>query len=400
MLTNEQLEKYCDVLWWGLETARTGEYKPGDTILLRYDAEAMPLAEIMFRKLIERGINPIPRMGLTPSMEKSFYGLGNDDQLTFIASGEKELMNSLNGLIALLAPSSLTHLAEVDPSRMGKSAVARKFIRDIMDLREQNGQLGWTLCSCPTKAMADAAGLSIEEFSEQIVKACYLDDDDPVARWKEVFDSATKVKGWLNSLDIDTYRVVSDNVDLTVKHGESRRWIGISGHNIPSFELFISPDWRGTEGVYYADQASFRSGNLVEGVRLVFKDGVATEISAEKGEEFVKKQLAMDEGAARLGEFSLTDRRFSQIDKFMANTLYDENYGGEFGNCHVAVGASYADTYGGDQSRLDGELKKELGFNDSALHWDLVNTENKKVYAKLKDGSEVLIYDKGEFQYE
>jgi aminopeptidase len=123
-------------------------------------------------------------------------------------------------------------------------------------------------------------------------------------------------------------------------------------------------------------------------------------ISADQGEDFVRKQLSMDPGAKRLGEFSLTDTRFSRIDHFMANTLYDENYGGAHGNCHVAVGASYADTYAGDITGLDSELKKELGFNDSALHWDLVNTEDKKVVASLRDGSEVVIYAGGRFQLE
>ncbi|MGE4505364.1 MAG: aminopeptidase, partial [Desulfovibrionaceae bacterium] len=65
---------------------------------------------------------------------------------------------------------------------------------------------------------------------------------------------------------------------------------------------------------------------------------------------------------------------------------------------HVAVGASYADTYAGDQAELDAALKRELGFNDSALHWDLVNTEQKTVTATLKDGSKVVIYENGQFQ--
>ncbi len=398
MLTEKQLEKYVDALWWGLTTARTKPYEKGDVIMIRYEAEALPLAELVFKKLIDEGMNPVPRLSLTPSMEKSFYGAGNDDQITFITPGDEELNKNLNGLIALLAPSSLTHLADVDPARIGKSAVARKFIRDIMEVREQEGELGWTLCSYPTKAMAESAGLSLEEFSAQIVKACYLDDEDPAARWNDVFNKATEVKDWLNGLDIESYRIVSDGMDLTVLHGETRQWIGVSGHNIPSFELFISPDWRGTSGVFYADQPSFRSGNYVEGVRLTFKDGVVTDISAKQGEDFVKKQLAMDPGASRLGEFSLTDRRFSRIDKFMANTLYDENYGGEFGNSHVAVGASYADTYAGDQTKLDAELKEKLGYNTSALHWDLVNTLDKTVYTKLKDGREIVIYAKGEFQ--
>ncbi|MGE4553008.1 MAG: aminopeptidase, partial [Desulfovibrionaceae bacterium] len=95
---------------------------------------------------------------------------------------------------------------------------------------------------------------------------------------------------------------------------------------------------------------------------------------------------------------SLTDRRFSRIDAFMANTLFDENFGGTYGNCHVAVGASYSDTYAGDQSELDGAAKERLGFNDSALHWDLVNTEPKTVTAELTDGSSLVIYENGEFR--
>jgi aminopeptidase len=287
----------------------------------------------------------------------------------------------------------------VDPKRIGKSAVARKFMRDIMEKREQTGDFGWTLCIYPTDALAESAGLSMADFKDQVVKACFLDDDNPPAKWAEIFDEAEKVKAWLNSLDMEHVNVKSKNTDLTVVPGKDRRWLGVSGHNIPSFEIFLSPDWRGTEGVYYADQPSFRSGNFVEGVRLTFEKGIAVKVEAKTGEEFVTKQLTLDEGANRLGEFSLTDRRFSKINAFMANTLFDENFGGPNGNCHVAVGASYSDTYAGDQSTLDAAKKEELGFNDSALHWDLVNTEQKVVTATLKGGEELIIYKDGEFQY-
>jgi aminopeptidase len=135
----------------------------------------------------------------------------------------------------------------------------------------------------------------------------------------------------------------------------------------------------------------------VENVRLEFKDGVAIKIGAQKGESFVKNQLAMDKGASRLGEFSLTDKRFSKIDRFMANTLFDENFGGPQGNCHVALGSSYTDTYSGNSAELTEKLKKKLGFNDSALHWDLVNTEQKRVSAHLKAGGQTTIYEDGQF---
>lgn len=400
MFTKDELRKYAETLWWGLETARTEPYKPGDSVLLRFDTDALPLAEVMFDMLIEKGINPIPRQNMTSNMELSFYGKGTDAQLTDIPAGDREFVENLNGLISLIAPSSLTHLQDVDPKKIGQAAVARKFMRDIMEKREQSGDFGWTLCIYPTKALAEAAGLSMDEFKAQVVKACFLDDDNPPARWSDIFDQAEKVKAWLNALDVDYFHVKTENTDLKVVPGKDRRWLGVSGHNIPSFELFLSPDWRGTEGVYYADQPSFRSGNFVEGVRLTFENGVATKIEAKTGEEFVQKQLTLDDGANKLGEFSLTDRRFSKINAFMANTLFDENFGGEQGNCHVAVGASYADTYAGDQTAFDEKKKEELGFNDSALHWDLVNTEQKVVTAHLKDGTELIIYKDGEFQYE
>jgi aminopeptidase len=82
----------------------------------------------------------------------------------------------------------------------------------------------------------------------------------------------------------------------------------------------------------------------------------------------------------------------------MANTLYDENYGGPFGNSHIALGSSYAVTYAGPTHRLTAALREKLGFNDSALHWDLVNTEKKRVSALLADGSRQVVYEDGLFK--
>jgi aminopeptidase len=107
----------------------------------------------------------------------------------------------------------------------------------------------------------------------------------------------------------------------------------------------------------------------------------------------------MDKGASKVGEFSLTDRRFSRIDMFMADTLFDENFGGDYGNSHIALGASYVDTYSGNPSDITKTFKKKMGFNDSALHWDLVNTEDKTVTAYLTNGKKMVIYENGMFKY-
>lgn len=399
MLTDRQMDQYTDVLFWALRTARRGKFKRKDIVLIRYDLDAMKMAERLQAKILDMGMHPILRLGLTSDMERIFFEKANTRQLVFQPPGEKELLEHLNGGIYLHAPDSLTHLTDIDPKKIGKAAVARKPLRDILDKREEMGVFGWTLCMLPTPALAKQAKLTMRQYANQIIKACYLDSGDPVKEWKTIHKHAVALKKWMNSMEVAYYHVESNSVDLRITPGQRRKWIGLSGHNIPSFEIFLSPDWRGTQGVYVANQPCFRSGNYVKGLRLEFKQGKAIKFEAEEGEDFVIKQVAMDKGACRVGEFSLTDKRFSKIDRFMAHTLFDENYGGRYGNCHIALGASYSDTFDGEPAELTPERKRKLGFNDSALHWDLVNTEKKTVTAHLTSGGKVVFYENGMFKY-
>lgn len=397
MFTEKQLQRYAEVMFWGLRTARRKRFRRNDSVLIRFDADALPLAERLHAVLTAAGLNPIIRLNLTAGMQRSFFSLAKPQQLDFIAAGESRLCREIQGSISLAAPSSLTHLADVDARKLARSVKAQGSLRRILEKRESQGDFGWTLGLYPTAVPAAQAGLSIEQYTRQIAAACFLNKAEPVKAWQRVHREARRLKKWLNGLKIDKLRVESARSDLTVRLGEKRRWVGVTGRNIPSFELFVSPDWRGTEGVFFADQPSFRSGNQVAGVRMEFAAGKAVLISADQGEAFVRRQLAVDAGASRLGEFSLTDKRFSRIDRFMANTLYDENFGGRNGNCHIAAGSSYANTYAGEPSELTAGLKSRLGFNASALHWDFVNTERKRVTAFLAGGGCRVIYENGRF---
>ena len=398
MLTDRQLRRYADVLLWALKTARRQSFRKNEIVAIHYHRPAVALAEILFARLLEMGLHPVQQMLPTPVMEKDFYTLANHRQLTFIPPGEKRLHAKLNGRILLYAPESVTHLGDVDPKRIGDAAVARKFMRDILNRREAEGLFSWTLCVYPTAELARKSGLTQKDYCRQVVRSCFLNRRQPIDEWQRVYREIQAIKQRLGSLSIRHLRIESDRTDLQVTPGEQRKWLGLSGRNIPSFEVFLSPDWRGTRGVYYADQPSFRSGNLVKGVRLEFKAGRVINASAQQGQAFLRQQLKLDAGACRVGEFSLTDRRFSKIDAFMANTLYDENYGGKTGNCHVALGSAYADSYAGKPSALTAARKKSLGFNDSALHWDLVNTEKKRVTAHLKGDRSLTLYENGRFR--
>ncbi len=397
MFDTGYLEKYADVLLWGLETARNAPVKDGDIILLRYDFGALGLVEKVYEKLLKIGANVVLRALLTPAMEKSFYISARDYQLAFIPPGESLLYNNLHGQIVILAPASLTHLKEVNPAKIAMRIKNTKILKEILDTREEKGEYSWTLAMYPTKALAEHAGISMKEYEKCMAAACFLDTSAPVEKWNEVYREAGKIKKRLNSMSIKKLRVESSNVDIEITQGIKRKWIGVSGHNIPSFEIFVSPDWRGTNGIYYADQPSFRSGNRISDIRIEFKDGEVSSATAEEGEKFLKLLLETDPGARRIGEFSLTDKRFSRINRFMANTLFDENFGGEFGNCHIALGSAYTDTYDGNPAELTTKDKESLGFNDSAIHWDIVNTEDKRVTAFLEGGGKTVIYESGLF---
>ncbi len=362
MFNQGELENYVDVLFWGLNISRKAKYKKGDIILIRYDNAALHLAEMVFQKIIDMGMHPVLRMALTVTMEKAYFKQASRKQLIFKTPGEQELFEHLNGSIFLHAPESITHLSDIDPKQINTSILAKKYLREIMNNREETGDFSWTLCMFPTHGLAKHAGLSIEAYAEQVKQACFLNHSCAVSQWESIYENAMQIKKWLTSMDIKYYHIVSDQIDMVISQGDQRKWLGISGHNIPSFEIFLSPDWRGTQGTYFANQPSFRNGNYVKNIKLTFEHGVVKTIQAEEGEEFLRKQLTMDAGASRIGEFSLTDKRFSKINAYMANTLFDENYGGDFGNCHIALGSSYSNSYNGDSSTLTKPRKKQLNL--------------------------------------
>jgi aminopeptidase len=272
--------------------------------------------------------------------------------------------------------------------------------KPVMDWRtekENAGRFSWTLGLYGTPAMAAEAGITEQEYWGQIASACFLDEDDPIARWREVAGQIGDFVARLNALPIDRLHVVGEDVDLQLTLGERRQWVGGSGRNIPSFEIFTSPDWRGTNGWIAFNQPLYRYGTLISGIRLEFADGRVIDATAERNEHVLREMVAT-ENADKVGEFSLTDRRFSRITRFMAETLYDENVGGPFGNTHIALGKSYHDCYAGDPAQVERAEWERLGFNESSVHTDIVSTVDRTVTAKMRDGAERVIYDAGEFR--
>jgi aminopeptidase len=267
------------------------------------------------------------------------------------------------------------------------------------DAKEAAGAFTWTIGLFPTESMAAEAELTLEQYWDEIVKACFLDDPDCKQRWREVADRIDTFTGWLNSLPIDRLHVHGPDADLWLTLGERRRWVGGSGRNIPSFECYTSPDWRGTEGWIRFSEPLYTHGSLIKGVRLEFAGGKVADATADEHEPLLRQMIATT-GADRVGEYSLTDARLSRITKFMANTLYDENVGGPDGNTHLAIGRAIHDCYDGDPATMSAHDWERLGFNNSVVHTDIVSTAEREVTALLRDGSSRMIYADGRFQLE
>jgi len=142
-----------------------------------------------------------------------------------------------------------------------------------------------------TKAMADEVNMSLEEYRNEIVNACYLDKDDPIAEWKTTIAGIEKIKNALNTLPIETIHVEGEDADITFTLGRQRQRVGGSGRNIPSFEIFTSPDRRGTNGWMRFNQPLYSYGQVIKDVYLRFKDGLVVDFDASENKELLKEMI-------------------------------------------------------------------------------------------------------------
>jgi aminopeptidase len=391
------LEKYADVLV-NFALGGGAGIKKGDVVFLQVPESAKPLLKALRIAVLKSGGNPIINY-IPDDFSRDFFGYANDEQIKFFpAKYLKGKVDEMDHVLSVIAETNKYELKGIDPKKIMLSNLSRKPYIDWQNEKEHEGKMTWTLGLYGTPAMAKEVGMSLKEYWNQIIKGCYLDRPDPVKKWKETFDNIEKFRGRLNSMDIRKLRIIAPDTDLTIGIDKNRKWLGGDGRNIPSYEIFVSPNWRDTEGYISFSEPLYMYGNLMNGVKLVFKSGRVVKSSADMGESVLKEMIKV-KGADRVGEFSLTDNRFSKISKFMGETLFDENAGGKYGNMHIALGSAYKDSYPGNMSKVRKEKWEEMGYNDSTLHTDIVSRTDRKVVAILAGGRKIVIYENGRFNF-
>ena len=388
------LEKYADVLINFALNSGDG-IKKGEVVFLQVPECAKLLLKELRIATLKSGGHPITQY-LPDGLARDFYDYATNDQIKFFP--EKFLkgkVDEMDHVVSVIAETDKYELKGVDPKKIMLGGITSKPYMDWRNEKENKGKLTWTLGLYGTNAMAKEAKMSLKEYWDQIIKGCYLDQANPVKKWKVTFEKIDILRNKLNKLDIFKLRIEAENTDLIIGLDSNRKWLGGSGRNIPSFELFISPDCTRTEGHISFTEPLFRYGNLIKGVKLEFKKGKVVKSSATQGEKLLQEMINT-KGADMAGEFSLTDKRFSKITKFMGETLFDENVGGTFGNTHIALGMAYKDSYSGNVLKVNNEMWEKMGFNDSSVHTDIIATSDRKVTATLTNGKQILIYKKGQ----
>ena len=310
------------------------------------------------------------------------------------------------------------HLVSEDPDglkgmNMEKVAKSRQMRYPILKpyLDRMEGAQQWCIAAVPGVAWAKKvfpgmrASAAVEKLWEEILAASRV-DEDPIAAWEKHNADLASRCDYLNSLGIQKLHYTADNgTDFTVGMipeaqfcggGEVSRRGVFFNPNIPTEECFISPMKGQAEGIVYATKPLSYQGQLIEDFSIRFEAGRAVEVKAAKGEELLKTMIAMDEGAAYLGECALVPQAspIARSGILFYNTLFDENAA-----CHLALGMGFADTIRDHHNKTLEECRA-LGINDSMIHEDfMIGCDSMNIDAICVDGRTVPVFRGGNWAF-
>jgi aminopeptidase len=267
-------------------------------------------------------------------------------------------------------------LADVDQERVGKARPMEAMETYIALVNAR--KLSWTAIPFPTEGWARTifGEPDVERLWEAVEFALRLDEGDPAAAWNARMDELERRAGQLDARGFDAIRLRGGGTDLTVGLLPEARWAAARFRtewgqqhlpNLPSEEVFTTPDFRRTEGVVRSTKPLALHGNVVRDLEVRFEGGRAVAVDASSGAEIVRQQMASDPGAARLGELALVDSssRVGQTGITFFDTLFDEN-----ATCHIAYGNHVAPNVLDEvPPPEEGEAR---GINYSSTHVDFM----------------------------
>lgn len=325
------------------------QVKKGDRVLIAGTELARPIIEEVYRLVVRNGGYPMLNIQFG-SLSRIFLKEASEEQLDDLNPIYDFTFRNSDVLIDFNSSENTRSLTDVDPARQQRRQKAFEPLQEYL----MQDKIRWCATLFPTQALAQDAGMSLEEYADFVFRATNID-------WPATVGMMEKVKSVLDAGD--QIRLVGKDTDLTFSIKGRPGIVDEGRHNMPGGEVFYAPVHQTVNGHVYYEYPAIYGGREVDGIRLTFEDGKAVDAKAEKGQDFLDKMLDTDEGARYLGEFGIGTNY--GIQRFTRSILFDEKIGGTI---HLALGRAYGE---------------EPELNKSAIHWDMVK--------EMRQGGEIYL---------
>jgi aminopeptidase len=368
----------------------------GQTVLVHGHLSDAPLIRAIARAAYRRGAHQVDVHWEDPLVRKIRLEGAADAALGQLPPWAHELPTRLGeirgSMISLAGDPAPGLYDEIDAERLGRDAVVIPEWGQVIGERTVN----WAIVPSPTREWAAAvhpdldADAALERLWGEIDRVCRLDEPDPTAAWRARAADLERSADRLNAAELDSLHFQGDGTDLHVGLLPGVRWDGggwttVWGRehlpNLPTEEVFTSPDPQRTSGVVRSTKPLLIDGRAVSGLRMRFEQGRAVEIDADSGAELIRELAQRDEGAARLGEVALVDGsgRIGPLDTIFRHTLLDEN-----AVSHIAIGRGFA--------LLSDDPAIAERINLSGVHTDfMIGGPGVRVTGRTRDGQDVEV---------
>ncbi len=400
-MDEELLDRYAELI-----VGFSANVQPDQVVAIEGLPDCAPLAHRIARRAYERGARYVDVAYFDPVAKRIRIESAPDETLEWRPPWIGRRLLDLGDLgaarIVLTPVVAPRFLAGTDPARAGRERLPS--VPEVFQLISDRS-VAWTVSPFPSEAWARVVfpelepAQAVDALWQDVAHVCRLDDPDPVAAWGVRLEELFQVACRIDELELDALRFAGPGTDLTVGLLPSSRFAKEGGAsttrtgirhvpNLPTEEIFSTPDPERTEGVVAATKPLDVGGSVVTGLRIRFEHGRAVEIEAEENAEALRRRCATDPGGVRLGEVALVDResRIGRLGRTFFNTLLDENAAS-----HLALGHAYP-TPVADPADLP-------RINDSEIHIDfMIGSDDVSVTGVTRNGDEVPLLAGGSWQ--
>ena len=403
------LHKYAKLL-----VSKGINVQKGDWVKMTINVDQASLARLITKEAYTLGAEKVIVKWSDDEITKLNYLHQPEEVLTNIPEyeiqeSEDHVLNHRVSRLSIIS-SDPGLLNEVDAKKVAAyQKIAGKAFK-AQRVATQNDDLKWTVAAA---AGADWAAKvfpqlatseeQVDALWDQIFKTCRVYEENPIAAWDDHIKILKEKATTLNDIQFDALHYTAPGTDLTLGLPKNHIWAAAQSYNpkgevfvanMPTEEVFTAPDTRRMEGVVRSTKPLSYAGTLIEGIEVHFKDGKITDISADKGDEAIKKLVFDNEGGTGLGEVALVPdpSPISQSGVIFFNTLFDEN-----ASNHLAIGSSYPTTIQGGTEMSEEELQQH-GMNTGTVHVDFMIGSNEMNIDGVKtDGTIVPVFRNGDW---